>query len=103
MTKRYAKQFSQKGFWRKLRSLPTSYQEIRYRAKLLWYVMRDPDTPIALKASAVAALGYLICPLDAIPDAIPIGGYVDDLAVITAVLAQLEPYISADMRMKAAG
>ncbi|XKH59400.1 DUF1232 domain-containing protein [Halomonas sediminis] len=103
MTSRYAKQFSQKRFWRKLHNLPTGYREIRYRAKLLWYVMRDPSVPITLKASAVAALGYLICPLDAIPDAIPIGGYVDDLAVITAVLAQLEPYITADMRMKASG
>lgn len=91
MTKRYAKQFSHKRFWQTLKRLPTSYREVRYRAKLLWYVMRDPHVPMFLKASAMGALGYLICPLDAIPDAIPVGGYVDDLAVITAILAQLEP------------
>jgi uncharacterized membrane protein YkvA (DUF1232 family) len=102
MTKRYGKHFSQKRFWRKFHRLPVSYRELRYRARLLWYVMRDPNVPAGLKASTVAALGYLICPLDAIPDTIPIAGYVDDLGVITATLGLLEPYITSDMQQKAA-
>lgn len=102
MTKRYNKHFSQKGFWRKIYYLPTTYKELSYRAKLLYYLLRSPGVPVALKASVVGALGYLICPLDAIPDTIPIVGYVDDIGVITATLGLLEPYITTDMRQKAA-
>jgi uncharacterized membrane protein YkvA (DUF1232 family) len=38
-------------------------------------------------ASVAAALGYFIAPTDALPDFIPVLGYLDDAAVLAAVMA----------------
>ncbi|WP_052383989.1 YkvA family protein [Litchfieldella xinjiangensis] len=102
MAKSYTDNFTDQQFWKKLYSLPSGYRELRYRAKLLWYVLQDPLVPIALKASVVAALGYLICPIDAVPDFIP-GGFLDDLAVITGLLKAVDAYVTPEMRETARG
>ena len=47
----------------------------------------DPKTPAWAKAIIGAAIAYVICPLDAIPDIIPIAGWTDDIAVMGGVLA----------------
>jgi uncharacterized membrane protein YkvA (DUF1232 family) len=40
-------------------------------------------------ASVAAALGYFITPTDLLPDIIPVLGYVDDAAVLAAVMSAL--------------
>jgi len=46
----------------------------------------------------VAGMTYLVCPIDAIPDAIPVAGLIDDAAVLIFVLSkvggELERYSS---------
>lgn len=42
-----------------------------------------------VKALAVAALAYFVCPLDAIPDITPFAGYADDLVVVTVALNEI--------------
>lgn len=63
------------------------------KAILLYVLLRDSDTPKWVKAIVIAALAYLINPADAIPDAIPVAGYTDDLAVIVAALASIKENI----------
>ena len=55
-------------------------------ARIVWGIVRDPRTPIGLKAMLVAALAYVVMPVDVIPDAIPIFGQADDLTVLLLVL-----------------
>ena len=49
-----------------------------FKALQLYYVLQKPDVPAADKGIIIAALGYLISPLDFIPDPIPVAGYTDD-------------------------
>ena len=55
-------------------------------ARVVWGIVRDPRTPIGLKGLLVAALAYVVFPVDLIPDAIPILGQADDLTILLLVL-----------------
>ena len=55
-------------------------------ARMVWGIMRDPRTPIGLKAMLGAALAYVVMPVDLIPDALPIIGQADDLTVLLLTL-----------------
>jgi uncharacterized membrane protein YkvA (DUF1232 family) len=55
-------------------------------ARIVWGIVRDPRTPIGLKAILGAALAYVVLPVDLIPDALPIIGQADDLTVLLLVL-----------------
>lgn len=45
-------------------------------------LLKDANTDFSIKAIIVAAFGYLLFPMDIIPDMIPIFGYLDDIAII---------------------
>ena len=73
------------GRWRYLRTAKVLLQLPSY-ARLVWGLARDARTPVALKAILVAALAYVIAPIDLIPDVVPILGAADDLTVLLLVL-----------------
>jgi uncharacterized membrane protein YkvA (DUF1232 family) len=56
---------------------------------LLARMLKDPDVPAAEKALFVAAIIYVISPLDLIPDVFPFIGQVDDLYVVALVILRL--------------
>ena len=74
-----------KGRWRYVRLARLVWKLPTY-ARLVWGLMRDPRTPIGLKAILAAAVAYVVSPLDLVPDAIPILGQADDLTVVLLVL-----------------
>ena len=45
------------------------------------------DTPLAAKIAAGAALGYALSPIDLIPDFIPVLGYLDDVLILSGLIA----------------
>ncbi len=53
--------------------------------KLLWGLTKDPRVPAPAKGMLVAALAYLLSPIDLIPDFIPVIGQIDDVVVFLAV------------------
>ena len=61
-----------------------------FRKELLlaWAVLRDPRSPKAAKIATVLAALYVVSPIDFIPDAIPILGWLDD-GLIGFLLLQL--------------
>ena len=72
-----------------------------YSALLLYYAYEREDTPSWAKRSILGVLGYLLMPLDAIPDLTPILGYTDDVAVLGVGLATVAVYINKDVREQA--
>jgi uncharacterized membrane protein YkvA (DUF1232 family) len=51
-------------------------------ARLIWALARDPRVPTRQKLVLGVVAGYLVSPLDLIPDFIPVIGQLDDLAVL---------------------
>lgn len=87
-------QYSDDGFWNKLRRYAlVAGQAVVEKALALYYCALDPETPTWAKSIIYGALAYFILPLDAIPDAIPVGGYTDDLGVLLAALAAVAGHL----------
>ena len=72
-----------------------------YAALILYYTLESDKVALKDKAMIIGALGYLISPLDVIPDAIPIAGLSDDLAVLIFVLHKVWGDVSEDAKQKA--
>jgi uncharacterized membrane protein YkvA (DUF1232 family) len=51
-------------------------------ARLVWALARDPRVPTSQKLVLGAIAGYLVFPIDIIPDFIPVIGQLDDLGVL---------------------
>jgi uncharacterized membrane protein YkvA (DUF1232 family) len=66
-----------------------------------WICARDPATPRRVRLTLLAAVGYFVLPIDAIPDIMPIIGFTDDAAVIAAALAAVAGSITPEHREKA--
>jgi uncharacterized membrane protein YkvA (DUF1232 family) len=72
-----------------------------YSALLLFYAFRRSDLPAWAKTIVFGALGYLLSPLDSIPDLTPLLGYTDDLGVLSYALVMIAAYVNDGVRQKA--
>jgi uncharacterized membrane protein YkvA (DUF1232 family) len=96
----YANKFSQKDFVDKIsRIAKRAGAKLIYAALLLYYTLQSDKISTKDKAIIVGALGYMISPIDVIPDAIPIAGLTDDLAVLIYVLKKV--WVDVDPEVKA--
>ena len=72
-----------------------------YAALILYYTLQSDKISAANKAMIIGALGYMISPLDVVPDAIPIAGLTDDLAVLLFVLKKVWTDVDPDIKARA--
>lgn len=98
----YSHCYSENKFWGTI----TKYfarlgMEITYKTLILYYVMTSPYVSWKTKATVIAALGYLISPIDACPDAIPVVGLADDASVISAAYAVVCSEVTPEIQAKA--
>lgn len=99
---KYQKYFTTDGFWWKLKKgAKKAGVKVLYSGLLLFYALESPKTPIRAKVQIYGALGYLILPLDLVPDLLPIVGYVDDLSALGFALAAVAKSIDDDVKSKA--
>jgi uncharacterized membrane protein YkvA (DUF1232 family) len=84
----YSRAYSNSAFKAKLSTL-SGLDKLIDAAKQIHALLRDPQTPIWVRALCVAVLGYLILPTDAVADFVPVLGYGDDLAALTAAIATI--------------
>jgi len=98
----YANKFSQTDFVDKIaRIAKRAGAKLVYAALILFYTLQSDKISTKDKAIIIGALGYLISPLDVVPDAIPIVGLGDDLAVLIYVLKCVWTDIDPDVSQKA--
>ena len=50
--------------------------------RLVWALLRDRRVPVAQKLILAGIVGYLVLPIDLIPDFVPVLGQLDDIAVV---------------------
>ena len=102
LPKDYKKAYAERGFWDKLANHAKSAgQGVVGKALTVYYVMADQKTPVRNKATAIAALGYFISPMDAVPDLIVGLGYTDDFGVLVAALTALSSSITDEISARA--
>jgi len=100
----YGEKFTKKGFLEKIAKIAKrAGAKLVYAALILFYTLQSKEVPLKDKGMIVAALGFLISPIDAIPDAIPIVGLSDDLAVLLYVLDKVWVNVPEDVKEKARG
>lgn len=84
----HARAYSEGAFKSKLTAI-AGLDKLIDAAKQVHALLRDPETPIWVKGLCVAVLGYLIVPTDVVADFVPVLGYGDDLAALTAAMATI--------------
>ena len=98
----YANKFSQSDFVEKIsRIAKRAGSKLVYAALILYYTLQSDKMSVKYKAIIIGALGYLISPVDVMPDAIPIVGLTDDLAVLIFVLKKIWSDIDPEIQEKA--
>ena len=95
----YANKFSQAEFVEKIsRIAKRAGAKLIYAALILFYTLQSDKVSAKDKAIIIGALGDMISPIDVIPDAIPIAGLTDDMAVLLYVLKKI--WVDVDPEVK---
>ena len=98
----YKDKFTQSGFIEKISKIAKrAGSKLVYAALILYYTLQSESVSLKDKTMILAALGYLISPLDVMPDAIPIAVLSDDLGVLLYVLRKVWTDIPEDVKEKA--
>lgn len=100
--KKYQHKFSELKLWTLLRkSAQRLGTQTVYSALLLYYAYKRKETPGWAKRSIVGVLGYLVTPIDMIPDLSPLLGFTDDIYFLSFVLAMVVGYINQEVKENA--
>ena len=98
----YGNKFSKQDFVEKIaRIAKGAGAKLVYAALILYYTLQSPKVSATNKAMIIGALGYLISPLDVVPDAIPIAGLADDLGVLIFALKKVWTDVDPEIQVKA--
>lgn len=68
-------------------SLKVLARQLKQHSLTVYFVARDPRTPLFVKVLALLVAAYALSPIDLIPDFIPVLGYLDDIVLIPLGLA----------------
>ncbi len=99
---KYKQEFTEPKFWDKLKNhARNAGLKVVYTALLMFYAYKKKSTPTWAKNIILGCLGYLLAPIDSIPDLTPIIGFTDDLGVLAFGLATIAFCIDKDVKSQA--
>jgi len=94
--------YSDEKFWDKLMKYAKKAGEKSvYYSLLLYFTAKNPEVPKSAKLTIIGALGYLIFPIDLIPDFIPVIGLADDASLIVYALYQVMSHVDDSAKQQA--
>lgn len=97
----YRQQFSRAKFHQKISTIPRKTgRKLLDQALILYILLTESHAPWWIKSSIIAVLGYLITPIDCVPDFLP-GGLLDDLALISLLLAEIHVHVTPEVEERA--
>jgi uncharacterized membrane protein YkvA (DUF1232 family) len=97
---KHEKDFNDSGFWSKVSLFGKKLgMKPLYIAFLLYYSL--PKASLVNKAIIIGSLGYLISPLDLIPDCIPVIGLMGDASALMFAYYRIQNEIDDETREKA--
>ncbi|MEN6541575.1 YkvA family protein [Parvibaculum sp.] len=87
----------EEGFWKKMVRVAGKIP-FAEDAAAAWFCTRDPETPLRVKATLLAALAYFVLPTDIIPDFIAGFGFTDDATVLMAAVGLVSSHLKLEHR-----
>lgn len=100
---KYAGNYSGEKLWNKISSVAKNLgKKTMWYVLLLYYTLQSDEVSLGNKAIIMGALGYLILPIDLIPDVVPVLGLTDDVAAITLAYDTVKASITPEIERKAA-
>lgn len=100
--KKYSSKFSEVKFWSLLKgSAKRMGAKVVYSSLLLYYAYRRKETPSWAKRIVLGTLGYLVTPIDAIPDLSPFIGFTDDIGVLSFGVVAIASFINDGVKKQA--
>lgn len=95
--------FDDGSFWNKVKNFALKAgREVIEKALWLYYAAQQPSTPAWARTVIYGALAYFVLPVDAMPDAIPVAGFTDDLGALAAALGTVSMYVTSEVKTMAA-
>ncbi|MDR2498889.1 MAG: DUF1232 domain-containing protein [Tannerellaceae bacterium] len=68
---------------------------------LMYYVLKNPETPSGDKAAIIGALAYIALPINIIPNSIPILGLLDEGAAIMLAYNRVSRHVTPEIEREA--
>jgi uncharacterized membrane protein YkvA (DUF1232 family) len=94
--------FEERTFLSKLRRIiRAAGVQAAYVALLLFYVLQRKETPTSTKRIIIGTLGYLLSPIDFLPDLTPFVGYTDDIGLLMLALSYAAFFINDQVKTQA--
>lgn len=89
-----------------IKNLKKRARQLKSEAQVLMTAYTDKRTPFAAKILIGITVGYLLSPVDLIPDFIPVLGLLDDLIIVPLLISVsikiIPPLVLAEARQKVA-
>jgi uncharacterized membrane protein YkvA (DUF1232 family) len=96
---KYQSKFKEAKFFKFLNKKFQSLSvQLVYKSLLMFYAFKRKETPYWAKNIILGTLGYILSPIDMLPDLTPLFGYTDDISVLAYGIVMISCYINKDVR-----